>query len=89
MTSPTMTRRTLLALFPGIAAAGGVPVSPRNSLCTAANEFHAPYATWAETMNVASKSPHVIPADAIEAFEPLPNLWRRVEHAYRAWVRGF
>lgn len=81
-----MNRRAFLA---AIAAAqlARAEESPRNQLCAAANDFHAPYAAWAGRMN--SGHPGTIPADAVEAFQPLPALWRQVERKFRTWIRGY
>lgn len=81
-----MTRRAFLLTAAALPLIAAEP-SSRDQLCTTANEFHAPYANWARRMN--SGRPGTIPADAVEAFGPLPNLWRRVERKFRTWVRGY
>lgn len=83
-------RLFLLSVLSGLVVTAGVtppPASRRNELAEAANAFHRPYATWAERMN-APHSPGVLQADAVEAFQSLPGLWRKVEDKFRGWVRG-
>lgn len=82
-----MCRRSFLLAVLASPLFAAAEESPRNQLCTSANEFHQPYATWAARMNAGR--PGTIPADAIEAFQPLPALWRRVEHNFRTWLRGY
>jgi hypothetical protein len=63
--------------------------SPRNQLSNSGNEFQAGYKVWADKMNAAKENPLTIPADAVAAFDPLPQFWRKVEHKFRIWVRGY
>jgi len=44
---------------------------------------------WAQRMNASKDKPETIPADALQAFDPLPKLWRDVEHKFRTWIRGY
>lgn len=82
-----MTRRLFLLSAP--AAIAGTPRSLRNALCDAGNAFHEPYVEWAQRMNASKDKPETIPADALQAFDPLPKLWRDVEHKFRTWIRGY
>jgi len=82
-----MTRRIFLAAITA-APLLEAEASPRNQLCESANEFHQPYSLWADKMNAAQSNPYTVPADAIEAFQPLPQLWRKVERKFRTWVTG-
>lgn len=75
-----MTRRLLLML-----PLAAVIDSPRNRLCAAGNDFNAGFAKWATAMNVKRDT---VDMGAVEAFEPLPNLWRKVEGLWRAWLKG-
>jgi hypothetical protein len=78
-----MTRRYLLAalVVPLIAQ----PDTPRNRLCMAANEFQGVYVQWAAEMN---RDVNTVNAAAIRQWEPLPEMWRKVERLWRAWLRG-
>lgn len=78
-----MTRRVFLAV-PVIGAAA-VPDTPRNRLVGAANQFNSQYAAWAAKMNAKVGT---LDVGAVEAFQPLPGLWRKVEQAFTGWVRG-
>jgi len=84
-----MTRRLFLLSPAAAIAAERVSTSKlRNDFCTSANEFHGPYAHWADVMN-ESKEADVISAKAIEAWDPLPQAWRRVEHACKNWLQSW
>ncbi len=75
-----MTRRLLLMV-----PLAAVVDSPRNRLCIAGNVFDGQYAKWATAMNAKRDT---LDVNAVEAFEPLPGLWRKVEDLWRAWLKG-
>lgn len=76
-----LTRRIIFAM-PLIAFAQ--PDTPRNRLAAAGNEFQAGFDRWATAMNA---KPGTVNMAAVEAFEPLGGLWRKVEHLWREWLR--
>lgn len=81
-------RRFLLAIVAPLAAAAAPNVA-RNGFCEAANTFHNGYLAWAGRMNTSQDRPQIVDAGAVNAFEPLPGLWRKVEGKFRTWVRGY
>ena len=78
-----MTRRRLLALLATPLLAQ--PDTPRNRLGNAANEFNVGFAAWATAMNAHRDT---LDVGAIEAWEPLPAAWRKVERQWQAWLLG-
>lgn len=85
-----LTRRALLAIAPTLAAAATANLRDlRNQLCEAANAFHEPYTDWAQRMNDSRDKSQTVPAPAVQAFQPLGELWRNVERKFRAWLRGY
>lgn len=80
-----MTRRIWLAAALGLPGRSGV--EPRNALVDAANAHQRQYVVWGEAMN-AERRPGVLSARVVAGWEPLPELWRRVEGAWRRWVLG-
>lgn len=78
-----MTRRSIvLALLPAVSRAE----PSRNKLAIAANAFTRQYAVWAEKMNSHLET---LDAGAVAAWQPLPELWRKVERASSDWLRGY
>lgn len=63
------------------------PKTPRNELAWANNDFDHQHADWAKKMNATG--PGTLPAAAVEAFEPLGEMWRQVEKKFRTWLRGY
>lgn len=79
-----MTRRSFFML-PVVTAVAAVPDTPRNRLVIGANEFNGQFAAWATAMN---DRPETLNVHAIEAWEHLPALWRKVESLWSAWLKG-
>jgi hypothetical protein len=78
-----MTRRALFLL--PLSALAEVRDTPYNRMALAANKFDEQHRIWAERLNVTHGQ--TLDARAVEAWEPLPKLWRDVEHLWAEWVR--
>jgi hypothetical protein len=69
----------------------GVPLAARPSLrdevAIAGNAHSVQYAEWTKAMN-AHRAPGTVDARVVEAWGPLPELWRRLEKAWRHWMLG-
>jgi hypothetical protein len=78
-----MTRRALFSLPATMLAQ--VRDTPYNRMALAANDFDRQYRAWAERVNI--KHGQTLDAQAVDAWEPLPALFRRLEHLWMEWVR--
>jgi hypothetical protein len=61
--------------------------SLRDEVAIAANAHSARYASWLNAMS-AHWAPGTVDARVVEAWDPLPELWRRLEKAWRNWMLG-
>jgi hypothetical protein len=78
-----MTRRALFSLPATMLAQ--VHDTPYNRMALAANDFDRQYRAWAEQVNV--NRGQALNAKSVDAWEPLPALFRRLEHLWMEWVR--
>jgi hypothetical protein len=76
-----MTRRQLFAFIPAL-----MDESPKNQLAASANAFNAQFTKWATAFNRVK--PGTLDAGENEAFQPLAQMWRKVEHLRTIWIRG-
>jgi hypothetical protein len=78
-----MTRRIIIGLL--LSPLAAQPDTPRNRLSNAGNVFNTAYARWADEMN---RNVGTVNATAVRAWEPLPEMWRRVERLWKAWLQA-
>lgn len=76
-----LTRRALLAFIPAM-----LDESPKNQLAAAGNAFNEQFAKWADAFNRVKAG--ALDAGENEAFQPLAQMWRKVEHLRTIWIRG-
>lgn len=77
-----MTRRGFLGLLAG--AQGAQQAGGSAGFPETANEFHRAYVIWANAFNKCSSQTFYAPV--VTAWEPLPELWRKVERGWRKWL---
>jgi hypothetical protein len=78
-----MTRRALFSLPATMLAQ--VRDTPYNRMALAANKFDEQHRIWAAQLNV--KRGETLDAQAVAEWEPLPKMWRDLEHLWMEWVR--
>lgn len=76
-------RRAFFLLFLG--ARSGVASAPPK-LADPANRFATQLKVWADQIN--RTPPGGVNYKAVEAWEPLPKMWRELEKAWRVWLMG-